>query len=174
MVKFKDSLISNKQAVENMVIISITEFLRCLPITPYSIKVLEMDELHKPGYDKTSVKASLSSAKYYKDGSSVYTGSVYVTELDTGFEYHIKEQYNHSPAFMLDYFIIGGKKIKSKDIKSADTFILKNTIDRLAYWATKFYDSYQYGISGMMFDLVADVFKHKIYLDLYTEKEIER
>ena len=42
MVKFEDSLISNKQAVENMVIISITEFLRCLPITPYSIKVLEM------------------------------------------------------------------------------------------------------------------------------------
>lgn len=170
MVKFEDSLISNKQAVENMVIISITEFLRCLPITPYSIKVLEMDDMYRHSHNKDSVKASLSTAKYYKDGSSVYDGSLYVAELDTGFNYHITEQYNHSPAITLDYFIISGKKIKPKDIKNADTFILKNTIDKLMYWAMGFYNSYQYTISSMIFDLASDVFKHKTYLDLYIEK----
>ena len=172
MVRFEDGPIKNEQAIENMIIISINGFLRHLPITSRSIKILDMDELHRPGYDKNSIKVSLSSAKYYKDGSSTYTGSLYVPELDTGFKYHIKECDYSSPAIMLDYFIIGDKKIKSKDIKTADTFILKNTVDRLAYWATRFYDSYTYGVSGIIFDLASDVFRYKVYLDLRTEKEI--
>ena len=171
MVRFEDGPIKNEQAIENTLIISINGFLRYLPISSSKIKILEMDELHRPGYDKNSVKVSLSSAKYYKDGS-VYTGSIYVPELDTGFKYHIMECDYSSPAIRLDYFIIGKKKIKAKDIKTADTFILKNTIDRLAYWATRFYNSYTYGVSGIIFDLASDVFKYKAYLDLHTAKEI--
>lgn len=172
MVRFEDDPIKNEQAIENTLIISINGFLRYLPISSSKIKILEIDELHRPGYDKNSVKVSLSSAKYYKDGSSVYTGSIYVPELDTGFKYHIMECDYSSPAIMLDYFIIGNKKIRSKDIKTVDTFILKNTVDKLAYWATRFYDSYTYGVSGIIFDLASDIFKYKTYLDLRTEKEI--
>lgn len=167
MIKTEESL--DVQAMENMLIISINNFLRCLPIMPKNIRVLEMEDKFRPSHNKEMVKVSLSSASYDRDGSAAYTGSLHVNESNTGFEYFIKHYDNTGATVLVKYFIINGKKVKAGDIKNIDVFTIKNTIDLLTYWATTFYSSYQYAVPNSLFSLGSDIFKYQTYLSLNKE-----
>ena len=157
------------QAMENMLIISINNFLRCLPIMPKNIRVLEMEDRFRPSHNKELVKVSLSSASYSRDGSASYTGSLHVNESNTGFEYFIKHYDNTGATVLVEYFVINGKKVKAGDIKNIDVFTIKNTIDLLTYWATTFYSSYEYAVPNSLFSLGSDIFKYQTYLSLNKE-----
>ena len=167
MIKIEESL--DVQAMENMLIISINNFLRCLPIIPKNIRVLEMEDKFRPNHNTELVKVSLSSASYGRDNSTVYTGSLHVNESNTGFEYFIKEYKNTGATVLVEYFVINGKKIKAGDIKNIDVFTIKNTIDILSYWATTFSSSYQYAVPNSLFSLGSDIFKYQTYLSLNKE-----